>query len=67
MVVVADGEQPPDRLVAMCERADIPLFVTKDSAGHVIDVMRGHLAQHFAERSTPPRGLHGHPGPGRCC
>ena len=52
VVVVADGEQPPDRLVAMCERADIPLFVTKDSAGHVIDVMRGHLAQHFAERST---------------
>lgn len=52
VVVVADGEPPPDRLVAMCERAEIPLFVTTESAGHVIDVLRGFLAQHFAERTT---------------
>jgi HPr kinase/phosphorylase len=52
VVVVADGQIPPDRLVSMCERADIPLFVTRESAGHVIDVMRHHLAQHFAERNT---------------
>ncbi|MEY8878353.1 MAG: HPr(Ser) kinase/phosphatase [Leptothrix sp. (in: b-proteobacteria)] len=50
VLVVADGCAPPDRLVAMCERADIPLFCTEDSAGHVIDVLRGYLGQHFAER-----------------
>jgi HPr kinase/phosphorylase len=52
VVIVADGQQPPERLVAMCDRADIPLFVTAESAGQVIDVVRGHLAQHFAERTT---------------
>jgi HPr kinase/phosphorylase len=50
VLVVADGCSPPDRLVAMCERASIPLFSTKDSAGHVIDLLRGYLGQHFAER-----------------
>ena len=52
VLIVADAQTPPDQLVSMCERADIPLFVTHESAGHVIDVMRGHLAQHFAERTT---------------
>jgi HPr kinase/phosphorylase len=52
VVIVADDQTPPDRLVAMCERAEIPLFVTGESAGHVIDVVRGYLSQHFAERTT---------------
>ena len=52
VLIVADGEKPPDRLVAMCDRAEIPLFVTQESAGHVIDVVRGYLGQHFAERTT---------------
>jgi HPr kinase/phosphorylase len=52
VLVVADGCAPPDRLVAMCERAEIPLFCTQDSAGHVIDVLRGYLGQHFAERTS---------------
>ncbi len=52
VLIVADGQAPLERLVAMCDRADIPLFVTAESAGHVIDVMRGSLAQHFAERTT---------------
>ena len=52
VLVVADGCTPPDRLVAMCERADIPLVCTQDSAGHVIDVLRGFLSQHFAERTS---------------
>jgi HPr kinase/phosphorylase len=52
VLVVADGCTPPDRLVAMCERAEIPLFCTQDSAGHVIDVLRGYLGQHFAERTS---------------
>jgi HPr kinase/phosphorylase len=51
-LIVADGVEAPDRLVAMCDRAEIPLFVTRESAGHVIDVMRGYLSQHFAERTT---------------
>jgi HPr kinase/phosphorylase len=52
VLICADGQAPPDRLVALCDRADIPLFVTEESAGHVIDVVRGYLAQHFAERTT---------------
>jgi HPr kinase/phosphorylase len=52
MVIVADAQSPPDRLVAMCDRADIPLFVTQESAGHVIDVVRGYLGNLFAERTT---------------
>ena len=52
VLIVADGQVPPDRLIALCDRADIPLFVTAESAGHVIDVVRGYLGQHFAERTT---------------
>ena len=51
-IIVADDQVPPDRLVAMCDRAEIPLFVTRESAGHVIDVVRAYLAQLFAERTT---------------
>lgn len=52
MIIVADAQVPPDRLVAMCDRADIPLFVTSESAGHVIDVVRAYLGHLFAERTT---------------
>jgi HPr kinase/phosphorylase len=52
MIIVADGQTPPNRLVALCDRADIPLFVTAESAGHVIDVVRAYLGQLFAERTT---------------
>ena len=52
MIIVADGQSPPNRLVAMCDRADIPLFVTAESAGHVIDVVRAYLGHLFAERTT---------------
>jgi HPr kinase/phosphorylase len=52
VLIVADSQIPPDKLVAMCDRADIPLFNTAESAGHVIDVVRGYLSQHFAERTT---------------
>jgi HPr kinase/phosphorylase len=52
MIIVADAQPPPNRLVAMCDRADIPLFVTAASAGHVIDVVRAYLGQLFAERTT---------------
>jgi len=52
VIIVADDQPAPDRLVAMCDRAEIPLFVTQESAGHVIDVVRGYLGRHFAERTT---------------
>ena len=55
VIIVADGEAPPPRLVAMCDRAEIPLFVTRESAGHVIEVVRSTLSERFAERTT----LHG--------
>src|ERR1700742_2192562 len=43
VIIVADGERPPDQLVALCDRAEIPLFVTSASAGHVIDLVRSYL------------------------
>ena len=52
VLIVADEVPAPDRLVAMCDRAEIPLFVTRESAGHVIDLVRGYLGQHFADRTT---------------
>jgi HPr kinase/phosphorylase len=52
VLIVADGQQPLPRLIAMCDRAEIPLFVTAESAGHVIDVVRTYLAQLFANRTT---------------
>jgi HPr kinase/phosphorylase len=52
VLIVADGEAAPDKLVAMCDRADIPLFATGEPAGHVIDVVRSYLSLHFAERTT---------------
>jgi HPr kinase/phosphorylase len=52
VIIVADDQPPPERLVAMCDRAEIPLFSTPDSAGHVIDLVRGYLGLHFAERTT---------------
>jgi HPr kinase/phosphorylase len=52
VLIAADGVTPPDRLVAMCDRAEIPLFVTTESAGQVIDIVRAYVAQLFAERTT---------------
>ncbi len=52
VLIAADGVAPPDRLVAMCDRAEIPLFVTAESAGEVIDIVRTYVAQLFAERIT---------------
>jgi len=54
-LVVADDQVPPPELMAMCERAHIPLFTTPDSAAFVIDVLRAYLSRHFADRTT----LHG--------
>ena len=52
VIIVADDQRPPDRLVAMCDRAEIPLFTTSHSAGHVIDVVRAYLSLLMADRTT---------------
>jgi HPr kinase/phosphorylase len=52
VLIVADAQAPPAKLLQLCDRAEIPLFTTEEPAGHVIDVVRGYLGQHFAERTT---------------
>lgn len=52
VLVLADGQVPPSRLVEVCERAQIPLFATDESAAFVIDLLRAYLSKHFADRAT---------------
>ncbi len=52
VLVVADGQAPPPALVTLCERANIPLFTTHESAAFVIDLLRAYLSKHFADRTT---------------
>ena len=52
MLVLADGQVAPDALLSMCERAQIPMFATRESAAFVIDVLRAYLSKHFADRIT---------------
>jgi HPr kinase/phosphorylase len=52
MLVLADGQAASDHLISMCERAQIPLFSTSESAAFVIDVLRAYLSKHFADRTT---------------
>ncbi|MEJ7137854.1 HPr(Ser) kinase/phosphatase [Amphibiibacter pelophylacis] len=51
-IVVADDRLPPPALIAMCDRAEIPLFTTASNAGHVIDILRSWLGQIFAKRTS---------------
>ena len=37
-------------LLALCERAQIPMFATHESPAFWIDVLRAYLSKHFAER-----------------
>lgn len=52
VLVLADGQTPPAGLVEICERAQIPLFATQESAAFVIDLLRAYLSKHFADRAT---------------
>lgn len=52
VLVVADGQPVPAALLAMCERAEIPMFATQASAAFVIDVLRAYLSRHFADRCS---------------
>jgi HPr kinase/phosphorylase len=51
-LVVADGQTPPDMLIALCERGNLPMFATPESAAFVIDVLRAYLSKHFADRTS---------------
>jgi HPr kinase/phosphorylase len=55
VLVVADAQTPTESLLTMCEQAQIPMFVTSESAAFVIDLLRAYLSKHFADRTT----LHG--------
>src|SRR5574344_2997251 len=52
VLVLADGQSAPPQLIAMCERAHIPLFATAEASAFVIDVLRAYLSKHFADRTT---------------
>ena len=52
VLIVADGQTPPEALLQMCERAQIPLFTTDERAAYVIDLLRTYLSKHFANRDT---------------
>ena len=52
MLVLADGQAAPDELLSICERAQLPLFATREGSAFVIDVLRAYLSKHFAERTS---------------
>ncbi len=52
VLILADNQTAPDTLLSMCERAQIPMFATKESSAFVIDVLRAYLSKHFADRTT---------------
>ena len=52
VLILAEGQTAPDALLSMCERAQIPMFATKESSAFVIDVLRAYLSKHFADRIT---------------
>ena len=52
VLVLAVGQVAPDDLLSMCERAQLPMFATKESSAFVIDVLRAYLSRHFADRAS---------------
>ena len=52
VLIMADGQTAPDSLLALCERAQLPMFSTPESAAFVIDVLRAYLSKHFADRTS---------------
>ena len=52
VLVLTDGQSATEALLSMCERAQIPMFSTKEPSAFVIDVLRAYLSKHFAERTS---------------
>ena len=48
-LVMADGCVAPDELLTLCERAQIALFSTDESAAYAIDVLRAYLGKRLAD------------------
>lgn len=54
-VIVADGCEIPDTLLAMLDAAGIAIFATRSESARVIDSLRNYLARSLAEKTS----LHG--------
>jgi HPr kinase/phosphorylase len=52
VLILADDQVAPPALVSMCERAQIPMFATRESSAFVIDILRAYLSKHFADRAS---------------
>jgi len=52
VLILADAQTAPEALVSMCERAQIPMFSTRESSAFVIDILRAYLSKHFADRAS---------------
>lgn len=52
VLILADGQEAPEALLSLCERAGIPMFTTHESSAFVIDVLRAYLSKHFADRTS---------------
>jgi HPr kinase/phosphorylase len=52
VLILADGQVAPEALESMCERAQIPMFATRESSAFVIDILRAYLSKHFADRAS---------------
>jgi len=52
VLILADAQTAPEALVSMCERAQIPMFATRESSAFVIDILRAYLSKHFADRAS---------------
>ena len=51
-LILTDNVAAPPELVAMCERAQIPLFACPEPGAQVIDTLRAYFSRHFADRTT---------------
>lgn len=49
-LIVAEGFVPPDELLEMCNRRQVPLFTSPLDAGAVIDMLRHYLSKTLAEK-----------------
>ena len=52
VLVLADAQEALEELMSTCERAQLPLFATRESSAFVIEVLRAYLSKYFAERTS---------------
>lgn len=49
-IVLAEGIEPTDHLIHLCEKYTIPLLITDVPASYVIDVLHTYLLRYFAQK-----------------